>query len=55
MRARDYCDVYILLTTRAGDIDKAELLHTTGRKAGECGIIIYIEQHEKYLADIHES
>jgi predicted nucleotidyltransferase component of viral defense system len=54
-RARDYYDVYLLLTTRAGDIDKAELLHTIRSKAGERGTTIYIEQHEKYLADIRES
>jgi predicted nucleotidyltransferase component of viral defense system len=54
-RARDYYDVYILLTTRAGDIDKTELLYAIGCKARERGATIYIEQHEKYLVDIRES
>lgn len=54
-RARDYYDVYILLTTRTGDIDKAELLYALNRKAEERGTLVYIEQHEKYLLDIRES
>lgn len=54
-RARDYYDVYILLTTRAGNIDKAELLDALNQKAQERGTIVYIEQHVKYLADIRES
>lgn len=54
-RARDYYDVYILLTTRAGDIDKAEMRNALDRKAEERGTTVYIEQHEKYLADIRES
>ena len=54
-RARDYYDVYILLTTRAHDIGKAELLHALGCKAEERGTTIYVQQHEKYLADIRES
>jgi len=54
-RARDYYDVYILLTTRAGDIDKAELLRALTCKSEERGTLIHIEQHEKYLADIRKS
>jgi len=54
-RARDYYDVYILLTTRASDINKAELLQAINRKAEERGTTTYIEQSGKYLADIRES
>ena len=54
-RARDYYDVFILLSTRTADIDKAELLAAICRKAEERGTTIYIEQHEKYLTDISES
>jgi predicted nucleotidyltransferase component of viral defense system len=54
-RARDYYDVYILLTIRADDIDKAELRYVIDRKATERGTSIYIEQHDKYLADIRDS
>jgi predicted nucleotidyltransferase component of viral defense system len=45
-RARDYHDVYILLTTRTADIDKPELLAAIERKAEERGSTVYIEQHE---------
>lgn len=54
-RARDYYDVYILLTTLAGDVDMAELLDALAKKARARGTIVYIDQHEKYLADIRES
>ena len=54
-RARDYYDVFILLSTRTADIDKAELLAAICRKAEERGTTIYIEQHEKYLTDISDS
>lgn len=54
-RARDYYDVYILLTMRTADIDKTELLAAIKRKAEERGTTVYIEQHEKYLTDIRES
>jgi predicted nucleotidyltransferase component of viral defense system len=54
-RARDYYDVYILLTMRAGDINKSELLRAISRKAEERGTLVYIEQHEKYIADIRAS
>jgi len=54
-RARDYYDVYILLTTKAADIGKTELLHALTRKAEERGTLVYVEQHEKYIADIRES
>jgi predicted nucleotidyltransferase component of viral defense system len=54
-RARDYYDVYILLTAKTADIDKAELLAAIDRKAEERGTTVYIEQHKKYIADIRES
>jgi len=54
-RARDYYDVYILLTTRTADINKTELLHALNRKAEERGTLVYVEQHEKYITDILES
>jgi predicted nucleotidyltransferase component of viral defense system len=54
-RARDYYDVYILLTTRANDIDKPELRGAITLKAEERGTLTYIEQHGKYLSDIRES
>ncbi|MDR1042334.1 MAG: nucleotidyl transferase AbiEii/AbiGii toxin family protein [Clostridiales Family XIII bacterium] len=54
-RARDYYDVYILLTTRAGDIDRAKLLDALTKKAKERDTLVYIKQHEKYLSDIKES
>jgi predicted nucleotidyltransferase component of viral defense system len=54
-RARDYYDVFILLTTRTGDINKTELLAAINRKAEERGTTVYIEQHEKYITDIRES
>jgi predicted nucleotidyltransferase component of viral defense system len=54
-RARDYYDVYILLTTRTFDIQKLELHSAIKEKAKERGTLVYIEQHEKYLKDIRES
>jgi predicted nucleotidyltransferase component of viral defense system len=54
-RARDYYDVYILLTTRSEDMDKTGLLAAIDRKAKERNTAVYIEQHEKYLADIRRS
>jgi len=54
-RARDYYDVYILLATRADEIEKAELLDALTQKARERNTFIYIEQHDKYIADIRES
>lgn len=54
-RARDYYDVYILLTTRSDSIDKNELLDALVQKAQERGTLGYIKQHDKYLSDIRES
>lgn len=54
-RARDYYDVYILLTTRSFDIDKEELQGAIKEKARERNTLVYIEHYKKYLADIRES
>ncbi len=54
-RARDYYDVYILLTTRSDSIDKNELLDALFQKAQERGTLGYVNQHDKYLSDIRES
>lgn len=54
-RARDYYDVYILLTTRSFDIHKEELQGAIKEKARERNTLVYIEQYKKYLTDIRES
>lgn len=54
-RARDFYDVYILLTTRPYDIDKSELLVAIKQKAKERGTESVIANHQKYLKDIEES
>ena len=54
-RARDFYDVYILLSTRPYDIDKEELHKAIKEKAEERGTLIYIEKYEKYLKDIREN
>ena len=51
-RARDFYDVYILLTTRSSDINKDELKQAIIKKAGERNSIVYIENYQKYLTDI---
>lgn len=54
-RARDYYDVYILLTLRKKDIDLDSLKSAIMRKAEERKTLVYIENKEKYLGDIEES
>jgi hypothetical protein len=54
-RTRDYYDVYILMTSRAGDIDKVELREALARKAEERGTTVYVDKHRKYLDDIRGS
>lgn len=54
-RARDFYDVYILLTTRPYDLHKEELHNAIIEKAKERDTLVYIEQYEKYLTDIRES
>jgi predicted nucleotidyltransferase component of viral defense system len=54
-RARDYYDVYILLTLRRNDIDLESLRNAIRKKAEERNTLIYLENSEKYLKDIEES
>ncbi|MBS4537834.1 nucleotidyl transferase AbiEii/AbiGii toxin family protein [Clostridium sp. D2Q-11] len=54
-RARDYYDVYILLTLRRNDIDMENLRNAIRKKAEERNTLVYIENNEKYLRDIEES
>ncbi len=54
-RARDYYDVYILLTPRRNDIDLESLRNAIRKKAEERNTLIYLEYSEKYLKDIEES
>jgi len=54
-RARDYYDVYILLTLRKNDIDEESLRNAIRKKAEERNTLLYIENNEKYLRDIEES
>jgi len=54
-RARDFYDVYILLTSRSFDINKSELYAAIIDKAKERNSLIYVEQYQKYLTEIKES
>lgn len=54
-RARDYYDVYILLTLRRSDIDLDNLRNAIKKKAEERDTLIYVENTHKYLKDIEES
>jgi predicted nucleotidyltransferase component of viral defense system len=54
-RARDFYDVYILLTTRSSDINKDELKQAIIKKAEERNSIVYVENYKKYLTDVLES
>lgn len=54
-RARDYYDVYILLTLRRNDIDLESLRNAIRKKAEERNTLVYVENNEKYLRDIEES
>jgi Domain of unknown function (DUF1814). len=54
-RARDFYDVYILLTTRTSDINKDSLRHAIERKAEERDSVSFLENYRKYIADIFES
>lgn len=54
-RARDYYDVYILLTLRRNNIDFKSLEDAIQKKAEERNTLIYLEDREKYLKDIEES
>jgi len=54
-RARDYYDVYILLSLRRDDIDLESLRNAIRKKAEERNTLVYLENKEKYLKDIEES
>jgi predicted nucleotidyltransferase component of viral defense system len=54
-RARDYYDVYILLTLRRNDINLEKLRKAVRKKAEERNTLVYVENYEKYLRDIEDS
>lgn len=54
-RARDYYDVYILLTLRQNDVNMKSLQKAIRKKAEERNTLVYFENYEKYLTDIEES
>lgn len=54
-RARDFYDIYILLTTRSADINKDELIQAIIKKSEERNSTVYIENYQKYLTDVIES
>ncbi|MFH5836476.1 nucleotidyl transferase AbiEii/AbiGii toxin family protein [Proteiniclasticum sp. C24MP] len=54
-RARDYYDVYILLTLRRNEIDYESLRNAIRVKAEERNTLIYLENSEKFLKDIEKS
>ncbi len=54
-RARDFYDIYILLTTRPADINKDELRQAIIKKSEERNSTVYIENYQKYLTDVIES
>lgn len=54
-RARDYYDVYILMTLRRNEINLDRLKSAIRVKAEERKTLIYLDSSEKYLRDIEES
>jgi len=54
-RARDYYDVYILMSTKIDEIHVSELRMAIREKVIERGTEIYLNEHEKYLIDIEQS
>lgn len=54
-RARDFYDVYILMTLHKENIDLVSLRNAIRKKAEERTTLTYIENSEKYLKDIMES
>ena len=54
-RARDFYDVYILLSLRRKDINIESLRSAIITKAEERNTLVYIENNEKYLRDIEVS
>lgn len=54
-RARDYYDVYILLTLRKNEIDLVSLRSAIRRKAEERNTLLFVDNFEKYISDIEDS
>lgn len=54
-RARDYYDVYILMTLKKNEIDLINLKNAIMQKAEDRNTIIYVKSKDKYLSDIDES
>ena len=58
-RARDYYDVYILLTIlltlRKNEIDLVSLRSAIRRKAEERNTLVFVDNFEKYVSDIEDS
>lgn len=54
-RARDFYDVYVLLTLRKDDLNKTEIKDAVWKKAEERNSTIYIKDYQKYLEDIINS
>lgn len=54
-RARDFYDVYILLTLRKNDLNLTITRDAIWKKAEERNTLVYIEDYKKYLNDIDES
>lgn len=54
-RARDFYDVYILLTIKSFNIHKEELQISIKEKARERNTQVYLEQYKKFLTDIQGS
>lgn len=54
-RARDYYDVYMLTSFRKDDINIVDLRSAIIEKAEERNTLIYLDEKEKYIADIEES
>jgi predicted nucleotidyltransferase component of viral defense system len=54
-RARDYYDVYTLVSVRKMKLIKQDFLIALKAKAKERGTLIYLENYRKYLADIKAS
>ena len=54
-RARDFYDVYILLTLRKCDVNTLELKESIWKKAEERNSTVYVENYKKYLNDISGS
>lgn len=53
-RARDFYDLYILLTLRKNDVVIGELQKAIWKKEDERNMIAYVENLFKYLQDIAE-